>query len=200
MSELTINAAIYEGRPADCGDRLPKEVRTYDFLDRLGIPYHRVDHRAADTIADCDAIERLLGIHICKNLFLCNTQKTNFYLFLTPGAKKFKTSVFSKLLGCARLSFADACFMEELLDITPGSVSIMGLINDQDHRIHLVIDEDVLKEEYIGCHPCINTSSLKIKTSDVIRHFLPATGHDYTIVNLEENVVKKQENPSHHSA
>lgn len=189
MSELYIDPSVYEGRPSDCRGRLPKEVRTYDFLDHLGISYNRADHGAVDTIADCQAIDHLLGVNICKNLFLCNTQKTNFYLFLTSGEKKFKTSAFSKLLGCARLSFADACFMEEFLDITPGSVSIMGLINDQNHRIHLVIDEDVLKEKYIGCHPCINTSSLKIKTEDIIHRFLPATGHDYTVINLEENKV-----------
>lgn len=184
MNGLWIDRNLYAGRPADTGTRLDKEIRTYDLLDSLRIPYTRLDHAATDTIDDCLEVEALLGIHICKNLFLCNAQKTNFYLLMMPGDKKFRTAVFSKAMGCSRLSFADAAHMEEFLDITPGSVSVLGLINDKENRVQLAVDQDILKEEYFGCHPCINTSSLKIKTTDLIEKILPAIHHSVTTVEL----------------
>ena len=164
--------------------RLAKEMAVYDLLDELHIPYERVDHEEAASIEDCQNVDKLLGIQICKNLFLCNSQKTAFYLLLMPGEKKFLTKDLSKQIGSARLSFAGAEYIERFLNITPGSVSIMGLMNDREHQVKLLIDRDVLKDEYLGCHPCINTSSLKLKTADVLEKFLPFTGHDYTIVEL----------------
>ena len=165
-------------------DRLAKEMAVYDLLEELHIPYERVDHEEAASIEDCHNVDKLLGIQICKNLFLCNSQKTAFYLLLMPGEKKFLTKDLSKQIGSARLSFAGAEYMEKFLNITPGSVSIMGLMNDREHQVKLLIDSDVLKDEYMGCHPCINTSSLKLKVADVLEKFLPYTGHDYTVVNL----------------
>lgn len=164
--------------------RLAKEMAVYDLLEELHISYERVDHEAAASIEACHNVDKLLGIQICKNLFLCNSQKTAFYLLLMPGKKKFLTKDLSKQIGSARLSFAGAEYMEKFLNITPGSVSIMGLMNDREHQVKLLIDRDVLKEEYLGCHPCINTSSLKLKTADVLEKFLPFTGHDYTVVEL----------------
>ena len=164
--------------------RMEKEMAVYDLLEKLDIPYERLDHEVASTIEDCHNVDKLLGIHICKNLFLCNSQRTNFYLLLMPGEKKFVTKDISKQIGSARLSFAEAEYMEQLLNITPGSVSIMGLMNDKEHKVHLLIDSDVLKAEYLGCHPCINTSSLKLKISDVLEKFLPYTGHNYTEVYI----------------
>ena len=156
----------------------------YELLEKLEIPYLRLDHEVTASIEDCHNVDQLLGIHICKNLFLCNTQKTDFYLLMMPGEKKFKTKELSSQIGSARLSFAGPEFMEEFLDITPGSVSVMGLMNDHDGRVRLLIDQDVLKDEYVGCHPCINTSSLKIKTCDMLEKFLPYVQHDYTVVEL----------------
>lgn len=184
MNGLRIDRTLYSGRPAEEVTRLDKEIRTYDLLDSLRIPYTRLDHDATDTIDDCLEVESLLGIHICKNLFLCNAQKTNFYLLMMPGDKKFRTAVFSKAMGCSRLSFADTAHMEEFLDITPGSVSVMGLMNDKKNQVHLAIDQDILKEEYFGCHPCINTSSLKLKTADLVEKILPAIHHNFTAVTL----------------
>ena len=175
---------LYDGRPEDTASRLPREVRTYDFLDSLGISYQRTDHDRADNMEACNEIDEVLGVVICKNLFLCNRQKTKYYLLMMPGDKKFKTKELSKQIGSARLSFADADAMLEYLDIEPGAVSILGLMNDQGHTVQLLIDEDVLRGEYIGCHPCVNTSSLKIRTSDITEKFLPAAGHDYTVVHL----------------
>lgn len=175
---------LYDGRPENTEGREEKEIRVYDLLDSLGIPFQRTDHEPADNMDACNEIDAILEVLICKNLFLCNTQKTKFYLLMMPGDKKFKTKDLSSQINSARLSFADAEYMEQFLDITPGSVSIMGLMNDKEHNVQLLIDEDVLKGEYLGCHPCINTSSIKLKTSDVVEKFLPAVGHEPVIVKL----------------
>ncbi|MGN1205111.1 MAG: prolyl-tRNA synthetase associated domain-containing protein [Lachnospiraceae bacterium] len=173
-----------QGRPEDVTGRLEKEIRVYDFLDSLGVKYERIDHEAANTMEACEEIDRAMDAVICKNLFLCNRQKTDFYLLMMPGDKTFKTKELSSQIGSARLSFAEESYMEEFLDITPGSVSIMGLMNDKDNRVRLLVDEDVLKGEYIGCHPCINTSSLRLLTRDVFGPVLSAMHHDMTVVKL----------------
>ena len=175
---------LYDGRPQDITGRLPREVRTYDYLDNLQIPYKRTDHARADNMEACNEIDAVLDVLICKNLFLCNRQKTRFYLLMMPGDKKFKTKELSAQIHSARLSFAGEDAMLQYLDIEPGAVSIMGLMNDKEHNVTLLIDEDVLKGEFIGCHPCVCTSSLKLRTPDVIQKFLPATGHSYTTVHL----------------
>ena len=175
---------LVEGRPADCTGRLAKEVRVYDLLDSLGVTYQRIDHEPAMTMEACAEIDRVLDATICKNLLLCNRQSTSFYLLMLPGEKSFKTSTFSKTIGSSRLSFADPQYMEEFLDITPGSVSVMGLMNDKDHRVELIMDEDILKGEYIGFHPCINTSSLRLKTADLMEKVIPAMGHPPRIVAI----------------
>lgn len=175
---------LMNGRPEDCSGRLAKEVRCYDLLDRLGVPYQRIDHDAANTMELCRAIDVALEATICKNLLLCNRQCTAFYLLMIPGDKVFKTKDLSAQIGSSRLSFAGAEYMEQFLDITPGSVSVLGLMNDKDNRVQLLIDEDVLKGEYVGMHPCINTSSLRLKTSDLLEKIIPAMGHTPTIVKL----------------
>lgn len=175
---------LEKGRPADVNGRLEKEIRCYDLLDGLGIEYHRIDHEHADNMEECAAIDASLGATICKNLFLCNRQQTDFYLLLIPGDKVFKTKDLSKQIGSARLSFAGAEHMEQYLDITPGSVSILGLMNDKENAVRLLVDEDVLKGEYVGCHPCINTSSLRIRTEDMFGKLTEAMHHAYTVVQL----------------
>lgn len=180
-----IDHTIYTGRPADTTSRLPKEIRTYDLLDSLGIAYARADHDTLPTMEACQEVGNLLGIEICKNLFLRNTQKTVFYLLILPGSKKFKTAALSKQIGSARLSFAEPEFMEQYLNITPGSVSVLGLMNDPENKVRLLIDKDILANHpYFGCHPCINTSSLKFRTEDLLNKILPAIHHDYTMVDL----------------
>lgn len=176
---------LQSGRPTDTTGRLEKEIRTYDLLDSLGITYERVDHEEANTMEACAAVDEVLAqAVICKNLFLCNTQKTKFYLLMIKNDKKFKTKEISKQINSARLSFAPPEYMEEYMDITPGSASIMGLMNDKDNQVTLLVDEDVLAADYFGCHPCINTSSLRLKVSDVFETFLKAVGHNYITVKL----------------
>ena len=174
---------LVKGRPATNDGRLEKEIRTYDLLDSLGIEYERVDHEEANTMEACLAIDEVLApAVICKNLFLCNAQKTKFYLLMIREDKKFLTKDISKQINSARLSFGPAEYMEQFLDITPGSVSVLGLMNDKENNVTLLVDEDVLKAEYFGCHPCINTSSLRLKIADVFGPFLKAVNHEYTVV------------------
>ena len=175
---------LVNGRPEDTAGRLEKEIRTYDFLDSLGVAYQRIDHEAAMTMKACEEIDKMLDATICKNLFLCNRQETSFYLLMIPGDKKFKTKELSSQIGSARLSFAKDTYMEEFLDITPGSMSVLGLMNDKENRVQLLIDEDVLRGEYIGCHPCINTSSLRLRTEDLLQKIIPAMEHEPIFVKL----------------
>lgn len=175
---------LVQGRPETNEGRLSKEIRVYDFLDSLGISYERVDHEAAMTMEACVWVDQALETTMCKNLMLCNRQCTDFYILLLPGEKKFKTSILSKQIGSSRLSFADGQYMEEFLDITPGALSILGLMNDKENHVKLLIDKDVLAGEHIGVHPCVNTSSLKLKTSDLIEKIIPAMGHEPVYVDL----------------
>lgn len=193
---------IYKGRPTDTSGRQQREIRVYDLLDGLKIDYDRLDHDAAMTMEVCEEInaafgrmtleefkaepdgERTSHAIICKNLFLCNRQKTKFYLLMIPGDKKFLTKNLSAQINSARLSFAGEEEMLKYLDITPGSVSVLGLMNDHDNAVQLLIDSDVLRSEYVGCHPCINTSSLRMKTRDLTEKILPAIHHSPIIVTL----------------
>ena len=177
---------LLHGSPEDLTGRQDREKRVYSFLDRLGIDFDRTDHpdRPATTMEVCADVDAVLDVHICKNLFLCNRQKTDFYLLVMPGDKPFKTKELSAQLGTSRLSFADETRMEALLDLHPGSVSVMGLMNDREHRVRLLIDEDVLKEEMFGCHPCANTSSIRFRTADLTGRILPALGVTPTVVHL----------------
>ena len=181
--QIEIDRTVYHTRP-ESSTRLDKENRTYDLLEQLDIPFIRIDHAQAKTIEDCNDIDQLLQITICKNLFLCNSQKTKFYLLVLPGYKKFQTKEVSAQIGSARLSFAPQEYMEQFLDITPGSVSILGLMNDTHNQVQLLMDKDIVKEEYFGCHPCINTTSLRMKTSDIMNKFLPCVNHEPVLVEL----------------
>ena len=175
---------LISGRPENTLGLLEKEIKSYDLLDSLSISYDYIFHEPMATIEACVLVDKLLNTNICKNLFLSNRQETDFYLLMIPGHKKFLTKELSTQLGVARLSFAPESYMEEFLDITPGSVSVLGLMNDKDRMVRLLIDEDVLTGEYIGCHPCINTSSLRLKTKDLVEKIIPAMEHEPTIVKL----------------
>ncbi|WP_316637800.1 prolyl-tRNA synthetase associated domain-containing protein [uncultured Ruminococcus sp.] len=177
---------LFHGSPADLSGRNDREIRTYAFLDSLGVEFDRTDHpdTPATTMEVCAEVDAILNVKICKNLFLCNRQKTKFYMVVMPGDKPFKTKELSGQMGISRLSFGDESRMEEFLDLHPGSVSVLGLMNDKEHRVQLVIDEDVLQEEYFGCHPCENTSSIRFKTADLTDKILPALGIEPVLVKL----------------
>lgn len=173
---MYIDPVIYRGRPSE--KRSLREERAYDALDALGIGYERMDHDPTDTMEVCKEIDRLMDMRACKNLFLCNKQKTRYFLVVIRGDKRFATKNLSAQLGLPRLSFGHADVMEEMLGVLPGSVSILSLVNDTAARVKLIVDRDVLKQEFFGCHPCVNTSSLKLATRDIFEKFIPSTGHE----------------------
>ena len=177
---------IYEGRPDHNEGRLEKELAVYDLLDELEIAYERVDHETLQTIEACREVDETLGISICKNLFLCNRQRTSYYLLLLPGHKALKTKELSKQIPTSRLSFASGEDMETYLNVTPGSATVMGLIFDPENKVQLLVDEELLEQEEFGCHPCVNTSSIKMKTADVFDKFLKEIHHDYITVKLSD--------------
>ena len=178
---------LLHGSPVDMSSRSDREIRAYRLLDRLNIDFDRTDHpdQPATTMEICADVDAILQVHICKNLFLCNRQQTNFYLLVMPGDKPFKTKELSKQMGVSRLSFANEEYMAQFLDLHPGSVSVLGLMNDKEHKVQLVIDEDVLKEEFFGCHPCENTSSIRFATRDLTDVILPELKIQPIIVHLE---------------
>ena len=178
---MNIDKTLYTGRPSDeCSE---VEMAIYDKLDSLGIEYKRADHDHTDTMEDCLLIESVLGAKICKNLFLCNRQKTSFYMLLMPGDKPFKTKFLTSQLNCARLSFAEADKMQEYLHTIPGSVSALELIFDTDNNIQLVIDNDLMKDDYICGHPGINTSTVRLLREDMLK-YVQAAKHEPTFINL----------------
>ncbi len=181
-----MNFKLLKGRPSSTDGRLPKDIRCYDMLDSIDAEYYCLDHTdtPANTMEACEAIDTALGCKICKNLFLTNRQKTDFYMLIMPADKPFKTKDLSAQINSARLSFAESEFMLEFLDITPGSVSVLGLMNDKDNRVRLLVDAEILNDEYIGCHPCINTTSLKVKTTDIFDKFINKVNHPKTVVSL----------------
>lgn len=179
---MNIDPTIYTTPPTD--QRSPQETDCYALLEQLAIPYERLDHDPANSVEDGAVVGPILGIHIYKNLFLCNRKKTKFYLLVMPSEKPFQTKQLSSQLQISRLSFADKEHMESYLHTMPGSVSVLGLQYDTDHQVQLLIDRDVLENPYFGCHPCKNTTSLKISLSDLFRRFLPHIGHTPIFVTL----------------
>ena len=173
---------IYTSAPAQASCEAAS--RAFALLDELNIPYQRVEHDFADTMEDCAAISDVLGTRICKNLILCNRQKTTFYFLAMPEDKPFLTKNLSQQIGSSRLSFAPGELMEELIGCTPGSASVLGLMNDPDHRVRLLMDREVYEAEWFACHPCKNDGSLRIKTADLLKIFLPHTGHEVTVLDL----------------
>lgn len=184
--ERTKMLTIERGRPADTAGRQEKEIAVYDLLDRLCIPYERVDHEAAFTMEACREVDLALAPAVmCKNLLLCNAQKTDFYLLMIRGDKKLHTREISGQIHSSRLSFAPPEQMEALLDIAPGSLSVLGLMNDPSECVRLLIDADLLAAEQFGAHPCVNTSSLRLRMRDLLDVFLPAVRHTYRTVELQ---------------
>ena len=174
---------VYRGVPKDIDSRQEKERKCYDFLSKLGIDYEVVDHEEASDMDRCREIESVLGVKICKNIMLCNRQESRFFIFMMPGDKKYVTKEFSKKIGMSRLSFAKEKYLKEFLNVSSGSVSVLALLNDTDNKVELVIDRDVIQQDHIRCHPCVNTSTLKIKTEDFLNKIIPALKKEAMIID-----------------
>ena len=179
---MEVSQLHHNSRPG--GALLAQEAAAFDLLDSLDIEYDRVSHEPADTMEKCDDVAAVLGVPVCKNLFLCNRQKTAFYLLCMPPHKPFHTKDLSQQIHSARLSFAPEEQLWELLHCTPGSATVLGLMNDTEGRVQLLLDREVCEAEYFSCHPCLCTSTLKLKTKDVLETLLPRVGHQPIVVEL----------------
>ena len=179
---MTISPLTHNTRPE--GELPSQEAAAFDLLEKLGIEYDRVSSDPADTMEKCAEVSKVLGVPICKNLFLCNRQKTQFYLLAMGPDKPFRTKDLSAQIGSSRLSFAPEESLWELLHCTPGSATVLGLMNDTQHAVRLLMEREVYEAEYLSCHPCLCTSSLKLRTRDVLEKLLPCTGHDVSVVDL----------------
>lgn len=177
---------LQKGRPADVSGRAAREIRVYDLLDRLGIEYESMDHPAVATMEDCRMVDERLHALICKNLFLCDRRRERYFLLMLPGKKKFRTAEVSALAGSGRLSFAPKEDMHRMLDLSPGAVSVLGLMNDREKRVSLLMDEEICKGEFLGCHPCVNTTSLRFAVRDLLERVLPAIGHEPIMLRLSD--------------
>ena len=188
---MTISEHPFFSAPDPAG-RTDKENAVYALLEKLNIPFSGLDHDRADTMEICEHIETRLGAEICKNLFLCNRQQTDFYLLLMPGKKVFKTKFLSEQINSSRLSFGSGEQMEALLGVSPGSATVFGLMNDSEKRVRLLIDRELTENEYIGCHPCVNTAVVKIRVADLLNVLLPSLGVTPTFVTLP-NIFPEEE-------
>lgn len=180
---MYINETLFNTHPETTATE--KEMASYIFLEDNGVEYIRAEHDEAATIELCENIEKVIDAKICKNLLLCNRQQTDFYMLLIPGDMPFKTKYLSKQIGSARLSFASGEQMTELLNVTPGSLTVLSLMFDKEQKVKLLIEKNVFNDEFFACHPCVNTATVKFSTADLKDKVLPKLLHEYTIVDLE---------------
>ena len=180
---MYINETLFNTHPETTATE--KEMASYIFLEDNGVEYIRAEHDEAATIELCENIEKVIDAKICKNLLLCNRQQTDFYMLLIPGDMPFKTKYLSRQIGSARLSFASGEQMTELLNVTPGSLTVLSLMFDKEQKVKLLIEKNVFNDEFFACHPCVNTATVKFSTADLKDKVLPKLLHEYTIVDLE---------------
>lgn len=164
--------------------KTPLQQLVYEMLEERGVKYERVDNDPAITMEDCIRIDERLNMKTVKTLFLCNRQQTNFYLVVTTAGKPFKTKDLSAALAISRLSFAPVELLRSMLGTDIGATTIFGLMLDEKMEVQLVIDNDILAEEWYGCSDGTTTSYLKLGTAWVINDFIPSTGHTPKLVQL----------------
>ena len=165
----------------------PLQRMTYESLADLQIPFERVETDETITMEDCTQINQKLDMEMVKTLFLCNRQKTAFYLFVTTADKPFNSKNYSKELGIPRVSFAPAELMENILGVKIGAATVFGALMDKDGLVQIVFDQDILSEEWYGCSDGTNTGYMKIKTEHIIENFLTYTNHIPTIIQIQND-------------
>jgi len=158
----------------------------YEALEELKIPFDRVENDFMISMEDCEAVNKKMNTRMAKNLFLCNRQKTEFYLFITKDNKHFNTKIFSKAMGISRVSFAPEETLTEYLGTKIGATTIFSLVYDKDCKVHLVIDKDVLEEKFHACNDGTNNAHIKITTKDLMEKYLKYTKHEPVIIEFKE--------------
>lgn len=168
-------------------DKTPerREKLALDALNALGIKYAYFQHAPAKTMDDCKGLDDALGLPVhCKNLFLTNRQKTEFFLLLIGADKRFVTANISKQIGKSRLSFGDDELLLERLNLLPGAVGPLSLIFDTDNAVTLLVDED-LRSGRMCFHPNVNTASVAMDSADFYGVFLPSVRHEPLFVHID---------------
>lgn len=160
------------------------ETKVYQELERLNISYERVDNDTVETMEECVEISEKLGAEIRKTIVCCNRQKTEFFLVVLPASKRFDSKLFAAMMRTARVSFASAEDMESLIGLTPGEASVMGILNDPEAKIKVVVDKAVADAEWFACNPGANTTHIRFKTKQLLDTFLPAENHKAEIIML----------------
>lgn len=156
----------------------------YQTLVKLHIPFERVHTDEAITMEDCTQIDATLKMKMVKTLFLCNRQKTNYYLFITCGTKPFRSKDFSNALGVPRVSFAPVDKMEELLQTKVGAATVFSALLDKNQQVQIVFDKDVLAEEWYGCSDGTTTGYMKVRTAQILHEFLTFAGHTPAVIEV----------------
>ena len=162
----------------------PLQAEVYRTLAILDIPFERVDTDEAITMEDCILIDEKLDMKMVKTLFLCNRQKSVFYLFVTTGDKPFRAKDFSGALGVSRVSFAPAELMPQMLGTKIGAATVFSALLDTAKDVHFIFDRDVLKEEWYGCSDGTTTGYMKIGTERIVKDFLPYTKKQLQIIDV----------------
>ena len=174
---------VFQGSPQNTDQLSDNEKLIYGLLDELHIEYKRVEHEAVFTVAESQSVAELLEpAKHCKNLFLCPFNKSQYYLLVMPAEKKFASGSVSRQIHSSRLQFASDEDLAACLQLKSGSVGALALAMDKDKKVQLLVDKAVLTAEYVSSHPGVNTASIALKTTDLFSKYLPATGHDYIVV------------------
>lgn len=164
--------------------KTPLQEMTYKFLSENNIEFSRVDNDEAVTMEDCIEIDKALDMKTVKTLFLCNRQKTQFYLFVTEGDKPFVTKDFSSALGISRVSFASAEMLDEIIGTKVGATTIFGVLREQAQEVRVVFDKAVCESEWFGCSDGTTSCYMKLKTDDILNKLLPSSGHTYEVIEV----------------
>jgi len=164
--------------------KTPLQELVYTTLQDLQVPFERVDTDEAITMEDCILINEKLHVQIVKTLFLCNRQQTNFYLFVTTADKPFVTKDFSSAVGIPRVSFASVELLNNLLGTPVGGATIFGTLLDKENKVQVLIDKDVLNEEWYGCSDGTPRGYMKISRDWILNDFLQYTQHTPTFIQV----------------
>lgn len=155
----------------------------YDFLKENGIAFERHDHPAVFTCEEVNTLVPELDGVKTKNLFLCDDKGRRHFLVTVRDTKTVDLKRLARTLEVKKLRFASARRLEKHLNLTPGSVTLMALINDRQNQVTAIVDQSVWDAPAVQCHPLVNTSTLVIPKKDLQR-FMEATAHKPLILDV----------------
>lgn len=170
------------GIPSEFENGIQENI--YLLLEKLGIDFTRVENEPAVSMEDCKNIDKAFGEETIKTIFLTNRQKTKFYLLSMPASKPFITKDFGSALEIPRVSFADGELLLEMLGTPHGAATPLSIIRDEENKILMVIDEDIMKKEKLVVTDSTLHGYICLKGKDLVEKFLPVSGHQPILVKL----------------